>query len=164
MTQTLLALFTAALVLVGALQFCTLKSQTAVQRGTAQANLAPTFSKENENERYIVSFTNTGTTPARDVRIYKVSGPPGNLSLDSFCSKASEETTALTVHPGASIETHFPMTTPDEEGQPFTMCGWVNYRDVFDESHRSMFCFSLTAREATSEHDYSICPSAEQDY
>lgn len=171
--DVLLVLFTGALAWVAYLQWGTLdrqaeiqEAQTKIQGLLSRPTIAPAYVGKRTDGAFIIKLTNTGATPARGVRIARVSDTlsnPRQQQLEALCGSASPGNDALTVHAHGSIEHHVstPSRAPNTT-QSFFICGYILYSDGDRSSYREPFCFSLDDKQFKSTNDHTICPLSEQ--
>lgn len=163
-----LVAFTGALVIVGMLQYGTLRSQTEVQRLISQPNIAPAYGGKRD-DGLIVALSNTGALPALEVVVASRADfrkPLSGEDLLAFCTEVDEPTPGITVHPGATIEHHvaypdFSLKDP-AANELYYVCGSVTYTDAFRGRRESAYCFSFSRRQIDTANDHSICSLPER--
>lgn len=162
----LLVAVTLALAVVAVLQWRTLQRQTEIQGLLSRPTIAPAYTGKVGTSSLIVSLRNTGATPARGVRIARVSSlltNPQQGELDALCAGTTAAAGALVIHSHGIIEHHVPMPARSPgPGQTFFICGYVLYSDGGDSDYTEPFCFSLNDQQLKSKNDHTICSLSRQ--
>lgn len=160
--DTNMVAFTGLLVVVGALQFCTLEKTDETYRSAQRAfalvkemKAIPTTADGKTVTWHIgANWENTGSTPTRDLRLYfqcqlgSVSVEP-KFDFSAIQNSADFHRRLIGPHQSqlggscSQLWSGAQIAAIQKEGEVIYVAGYASYKDIYDDAHRTEFCESV---------------------